>query len=108
MAKASQAALRRFAKLAEGEEGKVAFRAGFGTGAMFVGQKMFAVLDASGALVVKLPAERVQELIASGVGAPWHPGTGRPLKEYVAVGVAHQGKWLGLAKDARTYMSSKR
>ena len=61
-----------------------------------------------GALVVKLPAERVQELISSGVGAPWHPGTGTPLKEYVAIDVAHQGKWLALAKEARTYMASKR
>ena len=42
---------------------------------------MFAVLDASGALVLKLPPPRVQELIAAGVGAPWHPGTGAPRRE---------------------------
>jgi hypothetical protein len=43
-----------------------------------------------------------------GVGAPWHPGTGKPLKEYVAIGVAQEKKWLVLAKEARAYMAAAR
>jgi hypothetical protein len=69
---------------------------------------MFAVLDQSGALVLKLSPDRVQALIASGVGSPWHPGHGKPLKEYVSIGVAEQSEWLKLAKEAREYMGSKR
>ena len=85
MAAIPEATRARFAKLAtrlaEGDETKLAHREGFGTGSLFVGKKMFAVLDASGALVLKLPPPRVQELIAAGVGAPWHPGTGAPRRE---------------------------
>jgi hypothetical protein len=79
-----------------------------GTGSLFVGRKMFGVLDESGALVLKLPPARVQELIASGAGAGWHPGKGSPLKEYVAIGFDRQSRWLPLAKEAREYMASKR
>jgi hypothetical protein len=84
-----------------------AFREGFGTGSLFVGKKMYAVLDESGALVLKLSPARVQELIARSVGAPWHPGTGKPLKEYVAIGVDQHAQWLPLAKESREYMRSK-
>jgi len=107
-----EAAVARFAKLARelGEEGgaKTAYREGFGTGSLFVGKKMFGVLDTCGALVVKLPPARVQELIAGGVGAPWHPGSGTPLKEYVATGFDRQAKWLALSREAREYMGSKK
>jgi hypothetical protein len=82
-------------------------RKGFGSHSMFVGRKMFALLGSDGALVVKLPPVRVAELIATGVGAPWHPGTGSPLKEYVAVGFDQQRKWPALAKEARAFMASK-
>jgi hypothetical protein len=105
-------AQKRFAKLARelagGDESKLPFREGMGTGSFFVGKKMFAVLDETGAVVLKLPPARVQELIASGIGAGWHPGTGAPLKEYVAVGMDRQSKWLALAKESREYMASKR
>jgi hypothetical protein len=106
------AARARFAKLAEdladGDDSKLAFRAGFGTGSLFVGRKMFAVLDETGALVLKLPPARVAALIATGAGAPWHPGTGTPLKEYVSIPFAPQARWLGLAKESRDYMRSKK
>jgi hypothetical protein len=111
MAKIPEAALARFAKLAkqlgEGDGAKPPYRAGFGTGSLFVGKKMFAVLDESGALVLKLPPTRVQELISTGVGKGWHPGTGKPLKEYVSVAIGNQAKWLGLARESREYMASK-
>ncbi|MCI4325679.1 MAG: MmcQ/YjbR family DNA-binding protein [Thermoplasmata archaeon] len=104
------AAKARFAKLAiqlaAGDGAETAHREGFGTGSLFVGRKMFAVLDATGALVLKLPPARVQELIAAGVGSPWHPGTGAPLKEYVALGVRAQAKWLALAKESRSHMGT--
>lgn len=106
------AARKRFAKLAEelGEfPGKGSpVRDGFGTGSLFVGKKMFAVLDGSGALVVKLPPTRVSELIEEGVGAGWHPGNGAPLKEYLSIPGSRAGRWLPLAREAREYMARKR
>ncbi len=111
MSDAPAPAQARFARLAEqiaGESGKGSpHREGFGTGSLFVGKKMFGVLDASGALVLKLPPARVQELIAAGSGTPWHPGTGKPLKEYVAIPLAGSSKWLPLAKESRAYMAGK-
>ena len=106
-----EAAQARFAKLAdqlgraEGTSGPR--RQGFGSKSLFAGRKMFAILDGTGALVLKLPPARVAQLILDGTGGPWHPGKGAPLKEYLAVGLDHQAKWLALAKEARTYISSK-
>jgi hypothetical protein len=112
MSEAPKASVARFAKLveqlADGEVADTPRRAGFGTGSLFVGRKMFGLLDETGALVVKLPPARVAALIAAGEGAPWHPGNGKPLKEYVAIGLPRQAKWLALATEAREYMGSKR
>jgi hypothetical protein len=111
LGKASESSIGQFKKLAgqlaDGDGSNVAFREGFGTGSLFIGRKMFGVLDESGALVLKLSPVRVQELIAAGVGTPWHLGTGTPLKEYVAIGLDQRAKWLRLAKEARNYMGSK-
>lgn len=111
VAEISDEARARFEKLAgrlaKGDGSHSPHREGMGSGSLFVGRKMFGVLDESGGIVLKLPPVRVQELIASGVGAGWHPGTGKPLKEYVLVGVGHEAKWLSLAKESRTYMATK-
>jgi hypothetical protein len=111
MAEIPEAARKRFAKLAD-DLGGVPGRAsphleGFGTGSMFVGRKMFAVLDPSGSLVIKLPPTRVAELIDGGVGAPWHPGGGTPLKEYISIPASRARRWLPLARESREYMARK-
>ncbi len=49
-----------------------------------VGGKVFAG-DWNGELVVKLPAERVEALIAAGEGALFAPMEGRVMKEWVVV-----------------------
>ena len=106
------ASVARFAKLvrelSDDPKGGGTLREGFGTGSLFVGRKMYALLGDDGALVVKLPPPRVAALIAEGVGAPWHPGTGRPLKEYVAIGLSRQRRWKALAIEARAYMGAHR
>ena len=109
--KAPDDARARFAQLAQemasGDGAISAHRKGFGTRSMFVGRKMFAVLDRTGELIVKLPPERVQELIRSKVGRGWSPGSGSPLKEYVAISFAHQREWPRFAREARTYMGGQ-
>ncbi len=57
----------------------------FGMPVLKVGGKVFAGLW-EGQLVVKLPAERVQALIAAGAGSAFAPMAGRTMKEWVLVG----------------------
>jgi hypothetical protein len=47
-------------------------------------KKMFTFLN-KGHLVVKLPKERVQELLNSGEGLPYDPGSGKIMMEWVII-----------------------
>lgn len=80
---------------------------GFGSSALQVGGKIFAML-VGGKLVVKLPRRRVDALIASGGGERFDPGHGRLMKEWVAVGLASDGGWLSLAREALEFVAAKR
>ena len=51
---------------------------------MKVNNRIFATLS-GGKLVVKLPEDRVEALIAVGAGAPFDAGKGKPMKEWLAV-----------------------
>ncbi len=53
---------------------------GFGSSALQVGGKIFAML-VGGKFVVKLPRQRVDALVASGDGERFDPGHGRLMKE---------------------------
>jgi hypothetical protein len=48
------------------------------------GGKFFAMV-VKGDVVVKLPARRVDELIADGTGHRFDPGHGRPMREWIAL-----------------------
>lgn len=65
----------------------------------------FAMSDhRSGELVVKLPAERVRQLIASGGGAEFAPA-GRVFREWVAVSDPDEETWRGLMAEARAFVT---
>lgn len=49
-------------------------------------------------LVVKLSRERVDELIAAGIGRPFAPA-GRVFKEWVAVPEPNRRRWDGLLRE---------
>jgi hypothetical protein len=68
-------------------------------------EKIFAIYN-DAELIVKLPANRVGELTESGKGRPWGPGTGRIMKEWVAVSAAASEDWPALAAEARTFVGS--
>src|SRR3989304_3559984 len=69
----------------------------FGATGLKVGGKVFSMVH-KGRLVVKLPAERVAALIQSGDGAPFDPGNGRLMKEWVAVKPMAKSFWINLAE----------
>lgn len=67
--------------------------------------RRFFAFDHDGELVVRLPPERVRELTAAGVGAPFDPGMGRPSKGWLSVPAGH-GDWSRLAEEALTYVAT--
>src|SRR4051812_37098751 len=65
--------------------------------------RFFASLDRrTGALLVTLPAARVGELIADGVGEPFAP-TGRVFREWVAVPKPDRERWQRLLTESRDH-----
>jgi hypothetical protein len=76
---------------------------GFGSAGLRVDGAIFAMLS-RGCLVVKLPRDRVVELIATGTGRPFDAGKGRPLKEWVALAGADHHSWLSLAEEAFAFV----
>ena len=78
----------------------------FGSSALKVNDKIFAML-VKGRLVVKLPRQRVDALIAAGDGERFDPGHGRLMKEWLAVGSASHQEWLPLAKEALEFVCSR-
>lgn len=56
----------------------------------------------SGDLIVKLPRQRVHELIAAGVGKPFAPA-GRTFREWVLIENRDPTRWAELIDEARTF-----
>jgi hypothetical protein len=81
---------------------------GFGASGLKVDGKIFAMVSRDGDLVVKLPGERVDELISSGTGTRFDPGHGRLMKEWVSVSPSHSRSWPTLAEEARDFVSGGR
>lgn len=79
----------------------------FGANALKINNKIFAML-VQNRFVVKLPAQRVNEIVASGEGEPLETGQGRVQKEWVSLNPTSSLEWLPLAQEARTYVDKKR
>ena len=79
---------------------------GFGSGALKVNGKIFAMKSSKGKFVVKLPKERVDELVASGQGERFDPSHGRLMKEWIAVG-DRKADWVELAREAYEFVKRR-
>jgi hypothetical protein len=79
---------------------------GRGAQGLKYGKKMF-VMFFKGDLLLKLPPQRVQALIAEGLGAPYDPGTGTPMEDRVLIGADHADSWIGLCEEALSYSSGR-
>jgi hypothetical protein len=53
-------------------------------------------------LVVKLPADRCEELVAAGVAEPFESG-GRRMRQWVSIGDPGSGGWPELADEALAF-----
>ncbi len=78
----------------------------FGSNGLKVDGKIFAML-VNGRLVVKLPRERVQDLVSSGAGGPFDPGHGRLMKEWIVVAPDSTLDWYLVARDALEFVSAR-
>jgi hypothetical protein len=81
-------------------------RTGFGSAALKVDDKIFAMLVKDW-LVVKLPQHRVDALVTIGDGERYDPGGGRIMREWVTVGPAAEAQWSDLAREAHAYVSQR-
>lgn len=70
-----------------------------------VGGAFFASCDhRTGDLIVKLPRDRVEQLIADGVGKPFTPA-GRTFREWVLIDDRDETRWAELIEEARTFVN---
>jgi hypothetical protein len=75
---------------------------GFGRSALRYRRKIFAMF-VRGQLVVKLPAQRVDELVARGHGERFDANKGTPMKEWLSLDPGSGLPWLPLAREALSF-----
>jgi hypothetical protein len=80
---------------------------GFGSSGLRVHGKIFAMLSSRGQFVVKLPARRVEALIAAGNGERYDPGHGRLMKEWIVIASTSHAEWLSLAREALEFVAAQ-
>ena len=80
---------------------------GFGNNeGLRISGKIFAMLVGS-ELVVKLPRDRVDELVDAGVATRFDAGKGRPMKEWASVPASASRRWKALVDEARAFVSPR-
>jgi len=81
---------------------------GFGSsGQLKVDGRIFAMLVRD-ALVLKLPAARVTELVSAREGAPFDAGKGKPMREWFVLSPTSKKEWRGLAGEAMAFVRNQR
>ena len=80
---------------------------GFGRSALRWEKKIFAMF-VRGRLVVKLPATRVDALVAGGDGVRFDANKGTPMKEWLSLDPESRLAWLPLAREALDFAQSGR
>ena len=80
---------------------------GFGsTGQLKADGKIFCMLVRD-QLVLKLPRERVDELVAAFEGVRFDAGKGKPMREWFALSPSSKRQWAPLAREAMAFVSGK-
>jgi hypothetical protein len=82
---------------------------GFGSSALKVDNRIFAMLASGDQFVVKLPRTRVDALVAAGEGERFDPRrNGKLMREWLVVGPRRAVRWLPLAQEAYEFAKTKR
>ena len=81
---------------------------GFGRGGLKAGGKLFAMVSQD-RFTLKLPAERVDELVSQGHGDRFDPRkNGVVMREWLSVDQGSDLDWEALAEEARAYVAGSR
>lgn len=81
---------------------------GFGSsGQLKVNGRIFAMLVRD-ELVLKLPRERVAELVAQRQGVHFDAGKGKPMKEWFVLSPTSSSRWAPLAREALDFVKKQR
>ena len=80
--------------------------AGFGRSAVRFNGKIIAMF-VRGRLVLKLPEERVGDLIAAGHGERFDANKGTPMREWLSLDPGSDEPWLPLAQEALSFARSR-
>jgi hypothetical protein len=80
---------------------------GFGRSGLRYRRKIFAML-VRGSLVVKLPAARIDSLVAAGHGVRFDANKGTPMKEWFSLDPGSVLEWPALAQEALEFARSNR
>lgn len=80
---------------------------GFGSGALKVNGKIFAMMSSKGEFVVKLPKTRVDELVSGSMGERFDPGHRRIMREWFVAGNA-KANWVELAKEVYQFVKQSK
>jgi hypothetical protein len=81
--------------------------AGFGRSSVRFHGKIF-VMFVRGSLVLKLPAARVEALVAAGEGVHFDANKGTPMKEWLSLDPDSGQPWLPLAREALDFARATR
>jgi hypothetical protein len=98
----------RFSAAVEPFSGDPRVTAGTGFGSSpgrRVDDRIFAMLVRD-ELVVKLPRERVDGLVDSGVARWFDAGKERPMREWASIGPARADEWPALVAEAYAFVAS--
>jgi hypothetical protein len=92
-------------ELVEAAEGGAVSRGSmFGSRGLRTGRKFFAIWWHE-QLVLKLPPDRLQDLVAAGGAAPFEPMDGRAMNGWVVV--APSADWPPLVEEARAFVATQ-
>ena len=100
-----QALFDRVSERLLGEDAELERTRMFSSEGLKTAGKFFAMVS-RGELVVKLPRERVDELVAAGAGHRFDPGHGRLMKEWVALRPADEEACTAYVTEARRFVAA--
>lgn len=90
--------------LSRGREIELGGGEGFGSGALKVRGRIFAMLSSKKQFVVKLAKQRVEEFVSASVGERFEPRPGKPMKEWLVV-TAARADWAKFANEACEFVN---